>query len=92
MFSFKTHTGEEVTGERLNRALNNVAEELIQLYNLIYKEDEYAAHVTEEIKLQDLKNGLFRAEDVRKGVLKSFMDWQLVDTELTGECITFLNE
>jgi hypothetical protein len=90
MQSFRTHTGEIVTGERLQAALETVADDWIRLAHAIRKEDAYASHVTENDKDRYLAEGLVAAEEIRHGDVNSFTVWQRIDTELTGECIALL--
>lgn len=88
--SFRTHTGEIVTGERLQAALETVANDWIQLCRDIRAEDAYADHVTEAEKAVYLSEGLAFAETIRAGEVKSFATWQRINTALTGSCVAFL--
>lgn len=88
--SFRTHTGEIVTGERLQVALNAVADDWARMAHAIRNEDAYADHVTEAEKAEDLVDGLAYAERIRRGDVKNFTVWQRVDTELTGQCVALL--
>lgn len=88
--SFRTHTGEIVTGERLRVALAKVAADWRALAHAIYKEDGYASHVAEECKAKNRDDMLTRADEIEAGSVKSFTIWQRVDTELTGECVALL--
>jgi hypothetical protein len=86
-----TSFGEVVTGERLQEALNHVADEHEHLAHAIFEKDNYAAHVTQEKKETNLRQDLEYAEQVRKGIAKpSFCLWQRLNTYLTGECAGFL--
>jgi len=89
--TFYTHKGEAITGERLQWALDRVAEDWKALAYAIRKEDAYGSHVTEEMKEAYLQAMLAEAEDIRKGEKSlNFTFWQRVNAELTGECIAFL--
>lgn len=90
--TFRTHDGETVTGERLNVALNAVADDWQQLAYDIRKEDRYASHVSEEKKDALLQEALHRAQEIRKGVIGSFTIWQRVNTKLTGDCVALFNQ
>lgn len=90
MMQFKTHTGEIVTGDRLQKALNTVADFWADNARAIRKENRYASHVTEDRKEKNLKDQLERAEQIRGGDIGSFTIWQRVNTELTGECVALL--
>jgi hypothetical protein len=86
-----TSAGEVVTGERLQEALNYVADEQERLAYAVFEKDNYAAHVTQEKKEVNLSQDLEYADQVRKGVAKpSFCLWQRLNTYLTGECVGFL--
>lgn len=88
---FRTHTGEIVSGERLTAAMNAVADWKVENSHGIRREDCYADHVTEKTKEDSLARGLETAERIRNGTEPmGFWLWQLIDTELTGECIAFL--
>jgi hypothetical protein len=89
--SFRTHTGEVVTGERLQAACKAVAQWQEENARAIRREDTYASHVTEEQKEQALSEYLAWAEKNRKQEnLHNFSVWQRVNTELTGECVALL--
>jgi hypothetical protein len=87
---FTTHTGEIVTGQRLQDALNIVADKQIEISKGIRKQDLYADHVTEETKDLNLQRGIELAEKIRNGVFDNFTIWQRINTELTGECVALL--
>lgn len=88
---FQTHTGEIIKGKRLTQALNTVANNWIRLAHAIRKEDAYASHVSEQTKENELNKMLEQAERIRKGEEKiGFWLWQLLNTELTKECVAFL--
>lgn len=88
---FSTHNGELVSGQKLIKAINKVADDRVKLYQAIRKEDAYAPHVTEQQKDEILLKDLAYAEEIRSGQhLNNFTIWQLVNTVLTGECVGFL--
>jgi hypothetical protein len=87
---FITHTNEIVTDERLQNALNKVADFWAENSKAIKDQNLYALHVTEEQKVLDLNKGLEFAEKIRNGYFDNFTIWQRVNTELTGECIALL--
>ena len=85
---FRTHTGEQVSGERLTAARAAVADFWERNARATYAEDEYAAHVSQETKDEALREGLERAERIRQGTEPmGFWLWQRVNAELTGECV-----
>lgn len=88
--TFRTHTGELVTGPRLAAALDSVANDWADMARAIRREDHYASHVTEADKDGYLADDLALAERIRNGEVKSFTIWQRVDTALTGECVALL--
>lgn len=90
MNSFRTHTGEIVTGDRLVAALSKVADDWEEMARAIRKEDRYASHVTEDVKDARLAKDLETANRVRAGNVSSFTIWQRVNTVLTGECVALL--
>lgn len=90
MRPFRTHTGELVTGDRLQAAFDTVANDWANLARAIRAEDHYAPHVSEETKEANLSRGLAEAERVRAGKIENFTIWQRVNTVLTGECIALL--
>ena len=90
MHHFRTHTGEIVTGDKLQAALNAVADDWAALGRAIRAEDRYASHVTEETKDAALVKMLASAEAIRQGDVKSFTIWQRVNAKLTGECVALL--
>lgn len=90
MICFTTHTKEKVSGERLTKALNKVADDWANNAREVRREDPYASHVTEEEKDEILRQRLAGAEEVRAGNIKSFTAWQCVDYELTGKSVAFL--
>lgn len=87
---FRTHTGEIVEGDRLNEAVQVVADWYRDNAKAIFDEDAYASHVTTERKKELLNKGLDFAEQVRAGNITGFSVWQRVNMELTGECVALL--
>lgn len=90
MNTFRTHTGEIVTGERLQAALNTVADDWAAMAHAIRKEDAYAPHVAEAAKDEYLAKGLAFAETIRRGETTGFTTWQRINSALTGECVALL--
>ncbi len=89
--TFRTHTGDIVTGERLTAAMATVADTWADMARAIRAEDAYASHVTETEKDSYLADDLARAERIRAGEVASFTIWQRVNTVLTGECVALLS-
>ena len=88
---FRTHTGELIEGEKLQVALNHVADWYVEHAEAVRNEDCYANHVTIEQKEKYLAEGLEHAEAVRDGkTLHNFTTWQRVNEFLTGECVALL--
>lgn len=79
-----------ISRERLQVALDAVADDWAELGRAIRTEDRYADHVSEETKEKALCDMLLRAEAIRLGDLGSFTIWQRVNTKLTGECVALL--
>ncbi len=90
--TFRTHTGETVTGDRLRGALAKVASDWRELAHAIRKEDAYASHVTTETKEDALRDMLARADGIETGDVRSFTIWQRVNQALTGECVALLGK
>jgi hypothetical protein len=91
--TFITHRKETVSGKRLFDALNEVAQDWVDMAKAIRKENLYASHVTEEIKNFNLLKDLEYAEDIRAGKnINNFTIWQRVNNVLTGEYIGFLSK
>lgn len=91
MQDFKTHKGVIISGARLRDSLGRVADSFVDNARGIREEDLYASHVTEKEKEQYLIEGFHRAERIRAGHVDNFTVWQRVNTDLTGECVAFLN-
>jgi hypothetical protein len=89
---FKTHTGEIVTGARLQDALNRVAQAWADNAKDVRTEDRYASHVAESEKDDYLREELDYAESIRQGNIDCFTIWQRVNAHLTGECVAYLPE
>jgi len=88
--TFRTHTGEVISGQRLIDAFNRVADETIELAKAIRLEDAYASHVSEEVKDKNMTDDFALAEQIRSGEITSFTTWQNVNYAITGECVGFL--
>jgi hypothetical protein len=88
--SFVTHTGEVVKGERLVKALGDVADDWAALSRRIRASADYAAHVSEAERDRLLADGLARAESIRQGEVGSFTIAQRLNEKLTGECVALL--
>lgn len=87
---FRTHTGEIVTGARLQAARDAVADDWAAMAHAIRAEDAYASHVTEAAKDRYLADDLAFAEKIRRGETTGFTTWQRINTALTGECVALL--
>lgn len=91
--TFTTHTGENVSGEKLTKALNKVADDWADNAKKVREEDAYAKHVTEKQKDENLQKGLERAEEIRRGEnINNFTIQQRINTELTGEAVPLLSD
>ena len=88
--SFKTHTGEIVTGKRLQEALSTVADDWAQLAHDIWNENPYATHVPQSVKDQNRDNMLEQAEHIRQGFITNLTISQRLNTKLTGKCVPLL--
>ncbi len=88
---FQTHTGEIVTGDRLQAACEAVALWYEENARACLTSDDYPPHVTQQTK-EDLARQRYEwAESVRKrDNLTNFSVWQRVNARLTGECVAFL--
>ena len=84
MTTFKTHTGEIVSDNRLAGALAKVADDCARNAHAVFKEDAYASHVTLTQKQAYLAEALDAADIVRGGVVNNFTVWQRVNTEING--------
>lgn len=89
--SFKTHTGEIVTGKRLESAIRAVAADWRNLAYNIRESECYASHVTEKEKDEILKNHLKCADDLEQGIcVPSFTFSQMINEKLTSHCVALL--
>jgi hypothetical protein len=84
--AFTTHTGEIVTGERLQITLNKVADDWAQLAEYI-RNGSFAEHITELQKDVQYNKMIKCCIDIREGVIKTFTIWQRINTAITGECV-----
>lgn len=90
---FRTHTGRIVSGNELEVALVEVANDYRELALAIRKENSYASHVTEEQKEENMARMFAMADDIERGEgLNNFTIWQRINTKITGECVAFLNK
>ena len=87
---FQTHTREIVKGRRLKDALNHVADFWRDNAIAIRESDDYASHVTEARKDENMNSQIRSSEYIRAGHVESFTISQRVNTYLTGECIALL--
>lgn len=88
---FRTHAGETIEGERLEKAVDAVATWYAGNARAVHERDEYSSHVTSEKKHEILCRNLDEAEAVRRGErMNNFSVWQRINTHLTGECVAFL--
>lgn len=85
-----THTGEVVTGRRLQDARDKVSDDWSKLSYAIKEEDLYASHVSEEKKDDILTKGIELAQLIKTGEATSFTIWQRINGVLTGDCIALL--
>jgi len=88
---FKTSTGKIVTGKRLQRALQAVAEDWRASALAVHRNNMYPPHVTRSQKRRLLIDELKRAQrisDMTEPV--GFWLWQRVNQKLTGKCVAFL--
>lgn len=84
---FITHRGEIISGGRLFKACNAVADMLETNARELYAGDDYISHVSQETKDRALSGSLTEIGALRNGRVRSFAVWQLVDGALTGECV-----
>lgn len=90
MLRHVTHTGEIITGERVQLALNIVAQFWLDNAYAVRKQDQYASHVTTKQKDHNLSQGIKHSQAVKNGQDYGFTTWQRLNNELTGECVAFL--
>ena len=89
---FVTHTGEIVTGDKLQAACDAVASWYDNQAVKVRDENAFASHVTQAAK-DDYINRFYTqtAQAIRnRENLHHFYAWQRINTELTGECVGFL--
>lgn len=72
------------------QACREVAADWRALAYAIRKDDNYASHVTEETKEQELQRMLTQADDIETGKVTNFTIAQRVHYKMTGECVPFL--
>ena len=90
--SFRTHTGEVVTGDRLRAAFLAVVEAQRDLARRIRESDDYASHVTESQKDAILAHSLQRCDALQRGDARpSLCFLQRLDYHLTGESVPMLS-
>ena len=90
MIKFQTSTGETVTGKRLQKALNSVADEWLRNAINMRLSCDYASHVTEVEKDEILKTNIDLTIKIRNGESRGFTIWQRVNLKLTGDCVALL--
>lgn len=91
---FKDSNGQlyEPDDERLVHALNEVADDWLFLSLKIRLKDEYAPHVTEQVKNERLSQSIKDSRKIRNGSSSgNFTIWQRVNAKLTGECVPLFN-
>lgn len=84
--TFTTHTGEVVSGDRLQKALNKVADDCEETAIRI-RNGKFADHVPDCVKDKQYQDSMSAADAIRKGVINSFTIWQRVNEALTNECV-----
>ena len=89
MESFKTHTGEVVSGKRLKKILRKIADEHRKNAKELHASLEYAEHVTQKQKDDNLKKDLQVAKFIEAGEVGTWA-LQRIDAEVTGESIALL--
>lgn len=67
-----------------------VAQDWRDLARAIRKEDRYASHVSEATKDAEMNAMLARADEIERGVIRSFTIAQRVHHKMTGECVPLL--
>lgn len=91
MPDFITHDKRTISESEFQEALNKVADDWERLGEAIYKENAYADHVSESLKLSNRDQHYARAAEIRAGQVNSFTIWQRVTELLTGECVALLS-
>ena len=87
--SFNSSNG-LIQGDIVINAFIKVANAMEKRAYAVRNGAEYASHVTAEQKDEYLVDALNRVEKVREGECNSFAIWQMVNMELTGDCIALL--
>lgn len=87
MDSFRTHTGEIVTGDRLSAAFKKVAADIRENAHARRAEGQYAEPVTDEQKDRVLGGTLALADRIESGMVTSFAAWEDLNAALTGEFV-----
>jgi hypothetical protein len=79
-------TGETVNGERLGKALDQVADDIEQKARKARNDPgNYPPNVSDRIKDQYLESDLQRAQKIRDGMITNVSDLMLVNGAVTGE-------
>lgn len=91
LINFTTHDGVVVTGDKLDLALNAVADDWAQLGRDIHVEDAYASHVDQATKDANLAATLAAADRIRAGHISSFTIAQRLNAKLTGTWVPLLS-
>ena len=80
----------EVDHDKFMAACTKVADHWIENAHAVRVCDDWGSHVSEQEKDEILIRDIAHSEEVRRGEIKTFTDWQLVNYELTGNCIALL--
>jgi hypothetical protein len=91
---FKTHTGRTIEGEELQAAREHVASWYDEYASDIRAAKEnYAKHVTPEMKEADAKSKEKCASEIRNGDADNcFAIWQRMNQFITGECVAYFSK
>ena len=91
--AMRTHTGETVTGERLNEARRYAASySLMCAAAWLNDPDHGAPHVTTKMRGKLAAENVVRARRIERGECDhNFTIWQRMDYFLTGESVPFLS-
>lgn len=88
---FRTHEDKLVSGNKLQAALDKVGDDWLRMALAVYAEDDYADHVTEDRKIDNLLRDVETSRAIRRGdKMHNFTIAQRINTALTGECIALL--
>ena len=87
---FKDSNGNMVSDEKLKEACKAVAYNWRKSAIAEYNQNLYAAHVTEETKLDNVATGFFLAERLENRNIDTFKAWQDINQYLTGDCVALL--